>query len=80
MHLTPHPFWPPDFHQNPSSLTQATDNIPQHGQRSFMVKKTAGIKTLRILTSAKAEFISVVIHPRSFIEVHVFAKIMDCAF
>ena len=46
----------------------------------YWSKKTAGIKTLRILTNAKAEFISVVIHPRSFIEVHVFAKIMDCAF
>ncbi len=42
MHLTPHPFLSSDLQQNPSSLTQATDNIPQHGQRSLLVKKTAG--------------------------------------
>ena len=80
MHLTPHPFLSSDLQQNPSSLTQATDNIPQHGQRSLLVKKTAGVKTLRTLTNVTAESNSVVIHPRSFIEVHVCAKILACAF
>ena len=80
MHLTPHPFLPSELHQNPSSLPPLRITFRSLDNVQLLLKKTAGVKILRTLTSAKAEFIPFVIHPRSFIEVHVFAKIMDCAF